>query len=186
MTKYVFLAGLRLSLSDLPRAELDERISFYEEMINDRIEDGASEAQAIDEIGSIKDISAQIRKDISGDGTNSRVNRRRALYLTLIIIGSPLWISLAAVALGIGVSLAAVLFSVIISLWATTLALAVAAPAGLIFGVIRAFSSPFTGLMLICCALFSAGLAILFYLGCRELTKKTVKLVKYIITSFKR
>ena len=38
MTKKQFLDELRSKLVGLPKSDVDERISFYEEMINDRMD----------------------------------------------------------------------------------------------------------------------------------------------------
>ena len=50
MNKEVFLSELRKKLSGLPQSDIDERISFYAEMIDDRIEDGMTEEAAIEQI----------------------------------------------------------------------------------------------------------------------------------------
>lgn len=43
MTKREFTVRLGSMLSGLPKRDIDERISFYCEMIDDKIEDGMSE-----------------------------------------------------------------------------------------------------------------------------------------------
>ena len=48
MTKQDFLCALQKRLSGLPMRELEERLGFYGEMIDDRMEDGLSEADAVD------------------------------------------------------------------------------------------------------------------------------------------
>ena len=63
MTKALFLKSLRFRISDLPAAEVDERISFYNEMISDRMEEGLDEDEAVAAIGSIEIIAAQIKQD---------------------------------------------------------------------------------------------------------------------------
>ena len=47
MKKEAFLNELRSRLSGLPHGDLEDRISFYAEMIDARIEDGMSEEDAI-------------------------------------------------------------------------------------------------------------------------------------------
>ena len=42
MYKYEFLTALREQLVGLPKEDIEERISFYEEMINDRMDEGKS------------------------------------------------------------------------------------------------------------------------------------------------
>ena len=59
MTKQEFLHELKKSLKKLPKSELDECISFYGEMIDDRIEAGLSEEEAVAALGSIKKIASE-------------------------------------------------------------------------------------------------------------------------------
>ena len=47
MTKFEFLEELRNGLNGLPKNEIEERISFYSEIIDDYIEDGLSEEHAV-------------------------------------------------------------------------------------------------------------------------------------------
>ena len=60
MNKSEFLSELRTRLKGLPQNEIEERLSFYGEAIDDRIEEGVPEEDAVLEIGSIDDIVAQI------------------------------------------------------------------------------------------------------------------------------
>lgn len=47
MNKQEFLDRLKVSLSELPPEELEERLNFYREIIDDRMEEGLSEEQAV-------------------------------------------------------------------------------------------------------------------------------------------
>ena len=47
MNKLEFMRRLREALSGLPQEELAERLTFYDEMIADRTEDGLSEEAAV-------------------------------------------------------------------------------------------------------------------------------------------
>ncbi len=51
MNKREFLQKLENGLSGLPREDIEQRLSFYAEMIDDRIEDGFSEEEAVAGIG---------------------------------------------------------------------------------------------------------------------------------------
>lgn len=64
MTKLQFLLSLHNKLSGLPQNEIEERLNFYSEMIEDRIEDGLSEEEAVSEIGTVDEIAEQIVSDI--------------------------------------------------------------------------------------------------------------------------
>ena len=60
MNKQDFLKELSRALSGLPREDLEERLAFYSEMIDDRMEDGLSEEEAVADIGSIDEAASQI------------------------------------------------------------------------------------------------------------------------------
>ena len=64
MGKAEFLEVLRRKLTGLPQAEIEERLAFYNEMIDDRIEDGLTEEEAVAEIGPVEDVVNQIMAEI--------------------------------------------------------------------------------------------------------------------------
>ena len=64
MTKQEFISELRDKLSRFPKQEVEERLDFYSEMIDDRIEDGLTEEAAISDLGTSDEIAAQIINDI--------------------------------------------------------------------------------------------------------------------------
>ena len=64
MTKLKFLLTLKDSLSGLPKDELEERLHFYSEIIDDRMEEGCSDEEAVLAIGSVDEIVMQVAGDI--------------------------------------------------------------------------------------------------------------------------
>ncbi len=62
MNKQEFLNALRSQLKGLPKDELENRISFYEEMINDRMDEGLSEEAAVADIGG-EDVDAVVTQE---------------------------------------------------------------------------------------------------------------------------
>ena len=64
MNKLEFISKLRAKLSGLPKKDVEERLSFYSEIIDDKIEEGKTEEEAVKELGTIESISEQIIKDI--------------------------------------------------------------------------------------------------------------------------
>ena len=60
MTKAEFLAELRAAISGLPEADIEKSLDFYSEMIDDRVEDGLSEEEAVAALGSVENIKTQI------------------------------------------------------------------------------------------------------------------------------
>lgn len=68
MNKHEFLAALRRELTALPHGELTEQLNFYNEMIDDRMEEGMTEEDAVAGIGSVEGIAAVILADRAADG----------------------------------------------------------------------------------------------------------------------
>ena len=91
MKKAEFLDILRKELAGLPKDDLQSRISFYEEAIADRMDDGKSEEEAVAFLGSIDEIVKQIAEDTSlvklvKEKTRPR-RRLRAFEIILLILG---------------------------------------------------------------------------------------------------
>ena len=64
MNKQEFLELLRKGLYGLPQEDIEERIAFYAEMIDDRIEEGISETEAVEAVGSVEEIVFQTVSEI--------------------------------------------------------------------------------------------------------------------------
>lgn len=176
MTKINFLLSLNEKLSDLPREDVEERLSFYSEMIEDRMEEGLSEAEAVAAVGSAEEIAAQI---LGEDPRPAGRPKIKAWEITLLILGFPLWFPLLVAAFAVAVSLYVSLWAVIISLWAVFAALAVCALALLIGGIVSAFGAMISlGIALVGGSLVCAGLSIFLFFGCKAMTKGACVLSK--------
>lgn len=190
MTKQDFLAQLRKGLAGLPQDDIEERLTFYGEMLEDRIEDGLSEEEALTEIGDVDEIVRQTIADIPLTRiARERIRpkrRLRAWEIALLALGSPIWLSL-------GIAAAAVILAIYISLWAIIAALwaifgaiaacaAVSVPACVIF---VARGRGVSGLAVLSAGIVCAGLSILLFCGCRAATKGVLTLTKKITIGIK-
>ena len=183
MTKNQFLAELECSLSGLPEEDVRERLEFFGEMIDDNMDEGLTEEQAVAKIGSVESVVAQILEDTPLAKLvkeKIRPKRRMAAWeIVLLAVGSPIWLSLIIVAFAVLISLYAAIWSVIVSLWAAFVAISVSAFGGIIGGIVIAcMGNTPIGLLLIGCALVLAGLSIFAFWGCRGATKGAAWLTK--------
>ena len=139
MNKYEFLEKLQEKLRDLPERDVGERINFYCEMIDDRMEEGLSEEEAIAAVGTVEEVAYQITEEIylAAQPKPKKARRKlRAWEIVLLILGSPLWLSLLIAGFAVMFSLYAVLWSVNLVLWTVELPFLLCAwiSKGLLFG----------------------------------------------------
>lgn len=191
MRKLEFLNQLRAKLVGLPRQDAEERLAFYGEMIDDRIEDGLTEEEAVLDIGSVDEIYEQIIADIPfAKIAKERIKPKRRLLaweIVLLVLGSPIWLSLAIAAFAIILSLYVVLWSLIVSVWAVFVSLVACVIGGAAAGVMFAITgNGFTGIAMVSVGVVCAGLAILLFFGCKAATKGTLLLTRKMALGTKK
>ena len=177
MDKKAFLSQLKKGLSDLPQTDINERLNFYSEMIDDYKEEGLSEEDAVNRIGAVNKIAAQILADAS-----PAPKKRSPWKIAAIILGSPIWFSLLIAVFAVILSLYGTLWSVIVSLWSVFVALVSCAFAGLLCGVglaVSGFAIP--GLAMVGAALVCVGLSVFTFYGCKAATKAAVLLTRNVV-----
>ena len=191
MTKQEFLSKLKSALAGLPQDEIDGRIDFYAEMIDDMVDEGLSEEDAVKKIGSVDTIAAQILADIPlSKLAKQRIKPKRRLgawEIVLIALGSPIWLSLIIAAFAVVLSVYVSLWAIIVSLWAVFAAIVGSALGGLITGVyFTALGNTYAGLGLIAAALILSGISIFAFFGCRAATKGIIILTKKFALAIKK
>ena len=183
MTKLEFILALNEKLSAYPKAEVQQRLSFYSEMIEDRMEDGLSEEEAVAAVGDVERIAAEIAAELTPEEApkppKPAPREWKTWVIVLLIVGSPVWFSLAVGAGAAVLSLYASVWAVIISLWAVFGTLVACGVCGIACGIGFAFGGYiFPGLAVVAAALVCAGLSILAFFGCKAITDLTVTLTK--------
>ena len=190
MTKQDFITRLRTRLVGLPKEDAEERLSFYSEMIDDGMEDGLSEEEAVAKVGSVDEVASRILAELPLPFAQkkSRPKRRMKTWeIVLLAVGSVVWFPLAIAALAVLFSLYAVLWSVIVSLWAGFVSLIGGAVGGLLGGgAIAIMGHPLSGGALVGAGLVCSGIAVLWFFGCKAATKGAAILTKGIFTGIKK
>ena len=191
MNKSQLIDKLKKELSCLPKEEIENLISFYSEMIDDRIEEGLSKNDAVAAIGDADDIIAQIKAEyppsqktqsaLSKEQKTKKSNNKKlkAWAIILITLGSPIWLSLGIAAFVALISVYVVIWAVAGSLWSVPAALAGVSVGGTVLGIVNICygNVPF-GIALVGAATASAGLTIFAVFGCLYLTRLAVFLSK--------
>ena len=190
MNKLEFLSRLRAGLSGLPQDDVDERVSFYCEMIDDRVEEGLSEEEAVAQIGDVDAIISQIVAETPfAKIVKEKVRPKRSLKgweIALLVIGAPVWGSLLIAAAAVVFSLYVSVWAIIISLVSVIGAFAVSALACMVLAVGYFIGGhALTAVAALGAAIFLAGVSIFLFFGCKaaitallKLTKKAAQKVK--------
>ena len=119
MDKHDFLLALEARLAGLPEADRQASLDFYSEMLDDLVEGGMSETEAVASLGSPEAFAEEILLEMPLPKlVKAKMKKRRlsGLEITLLAVGFPLW-------LPIGIALLAVVFAIYISLWAVVISL---------------------------------------------------------------
>lgn len=190
MSKQEFLSELRKGLSGLPQEDIGERLTFYSEIIDDRMEEGLSEDDAVSQIGSVDDVIAQIVAETPlSKLVRERVKPKRTLKaweIALIVLGSPIWLSLLIAAAAVILAVYVTLWSVIISLWAVEGALLACALGGSVSAAVLVFGgNGLTGMAMLGAGLVCAGLSIILFFGCMAATRGILFLTRKIALGIK-
>jgi len=190
MNKQAFLDRLRRGLAGLPQDDMEERIAFYSEMIDDRIEEGFSEEEAVNGIGSVDAIISQIIADVPLTKlVRTKITPKDKLNpwaTVLLILGSPLWLSLLIAAFAVILSVYVSLWAVIVSLWAVFGSVAACAFGGIVCGsVFASGGNHLPGIAMIGGGIICAGLSIFLFFGCKIMSTNTLLLSKKITLGIK-
>ena len=191
MNKQEFLGALKKRLSGLPKDEIEERLAFYGEMIDDRTEDGRTEEEAVAEIGDADEIAAQIIGEIPLTRlVKERIKPKRRLKtweIVLIVLCSPIWLSLAIAAAAVFFSMYIVFCVLIIALWSVFVALIAGAITAVPTCIVTfAHGNAASGLMALSGGLILAGLCIFTGYGCKAATANIFVLTKKFAVSTKK
>lgn len=188
MKRNEFLNQLRARLWAMPEADKQRSVDYYSEMIDDRMEDGLSEEEAVAAIGDLDEIVEQILHETPRPPAtvhNGQKQQKRGLepwMIVLLVLGSPLWIPLVVSAVSVVFSIYVSLWSVVISLYAVFIALAASA-AGCVVGSFFMIGRFAEVMVAWGAAALCAGLSILFLLLANLAAKGLVKLTKLVWNS---
>lgn len=122
MNKETFNYLLRKKLKKhLSKLDIEKSINYFNEMIDDAVEDGFSEEEAISNFGTIDNIINQIvveHKTVPKNKTWKFLPNRSfsALEIILLIICFPIWFSLLMVAFGLFFSLIMMILGFIVGI----------------------------------------------------------------------
>lgn len=186
MNKQEFLEKLRKGLSGLPQDGIEERLTFYSEIIEDRIEEGFSEEEAVRAAGPIDEIVEQAVAEtplvkIAKERKKAGKGWGKA-EIIFLAAGFPIWLPLGIAVFAIYFSIWAVIFS----LWAVfgsfVISFVCAIPGCVLLASVANVTSGFAMLAL---GMVCAGLSVFTFYGCMALTKGMLSVTNKIIIGIK-
>jgi len=170
MRKSEYLLELKRNLHVLPHDEVERTLDYYREMIDDRIEDGMDEEEAVSQLGTIEENVSRIIADIPMKKIlHSKIVFKRNLKKwkkPLIIVLSPIWFVLLVALCCIVLVAFLILYILIPIMYACTLAFAVGTVGGIVFGIVSLTGGLMPeGLFLLGCGIALAGITWLAFFG---------------------
>ena len=190
MNKSEFLAALCERLHGLPSEDIGRSLDYYGEMIDDRVEDGMTEEEAVAAIGSVSEIANQIMMEVPLSRlVKAKVKPDRTLKaweIVLLILGSPVWVPLLLALIVVILAAYVVLWSFIVTLYAADFSFAAGTVAGIVSALAYAISGRVAqGVLFFGEGLIFAGLTILMFFGCGQIAKAVLRLSKMMLYGIK-
>lgn len=174
MTKQEFTQQLSNSLAGLNGEDIRKSIDYYSEMIEDRMEDGMTEEDAVAAVGSIEDIRSQILSEVPmARIVKEKITPKRdfrAGEIVLLVLGAPIWLPLVLTVIILALTLFLVFWVIIMSLYVVDLSLFVSGFASIVNAFIA--GPGFMAVMFfIGAGLFLLGLSVLLFFGFNQVSK---------------
>lgn len=151
MTKQEYLQRLRALLRSLPHQEVERICTFYAESIDDRMESGLSESDAVASMETPGTVAEQIIDSMPAVPRLALKahNKFGILFWALLLIGSPLWVPLVLTAIAVVIALYMTMRAIVLAAWAVAASLIVMFVACIVAAVFAVGSAPTSGLLLL-------------------------------------
>ncbi len=191
MTRLEFIYALREELKGMPLEDVERHVDYYSEMIDDRMEEGMTEEEAVADVGDPRNIAAQILSDTPIKKiVKDKISKKRemsAAEMLLIIFTSPIWVPLLISLFSTLISIIVSIFSVIIVLYAVAVGL-MGAGVGLAIGAVVQYCTAkiALGTLMLGSAFICASIGILLFMACNALSKLVVLGIKKLVLAIKR
>ena len=189
MKKEEFLNELEKELQGLPKSDIIDKLSFYSEMIDDRIEEGKTEEEAIADLGGTDKVVGKIVEETPITSlVKERIRPKKSpsfLTVLLLILGFPLWLPLFLVFMVLVLVFILLLWILVIVTYSVEAALLGGGVYAIICLLAQAMAGNFNiGYLGLALAGIGGGFA--FLSVCFYSTKLTAKISKAVLRGIKR
>ena len=171
MNKYEFLNEIRARLAGLPEDDIRKTIDFYTEAVEDRVEDGLTEDEAVAQMGTPAEITEKILMEtplptlIKAQPAKEPKRKIRAWEVILIILGSPIWLPLVLAFAIVILALVVTVIAILLSLVFAVIVSGIAGILGMFSAIVSIFmGSGLKGFIDFSAALVITGLAVLLFI----------------------
>lgn len=176
MTEKEYLKQLKGHLSGVKREDRDALCGYYREMIEDRMESGKSEEDAVGELESPATVAARARAEYGMPASSPATDQKRSgLTIALMILGSPLWLALACVALGLSIGAIGLALGLAVAIVAACLGLCIGGPVTFVSGLFLLTENVPVGLINMGIGLVAGAGGVLLSLAVYRLTEKGIR-----------
>ena len=191
MNKKEFLQELEKRLQALPKEEIQERLQFYSEAIDDRVEEGKTEEEAINEIGTLDEVTWEIvKKTPLVTLVKEKVKPKRRIQaweIVLICVSFPIWLPLLITAFVLLLVAYILAWVLVIVTYSVEMATSITGVAALSAGFATFFSGAhWLGFGMIGMGIMCIGFSLLWVFACIGATKASIQLTRTIILSIKK
>ncbi|RKM59291.1 DUF1700 domain-containing protein [Butyrivibrio sp. CB08] len=189
MNKAEFTQQLQTSLIGLSQEDINRSVDYYTEMIDDRVEDGMTEEDAVAALGSIAEIRSKILEEVPITKiVKEKITPKRSFSageIILLVLGFPLWLPLLLTAIIVGLVLYMTFWIIILSLYVVDFSVFISGIASIIVAIVQP-AGFFQGMWFAGCGIAAIGIAILLFFGFNQITKGMLFLSKRIGLGIKK
>lgn len=178
MNKGEFLNQLASCLEKMNNAEKNKFITYYDEMISDYVENGVTEEEAVEKIGTPKKIAEVLLEDYDNVKLNLPSTSSKVLNFLIAVVGFPLWGS-------VFLAFILLVLSIYILIWCVPFATGAGCAGFFAASIIGIVGTPFVmgkssavAIMQLGTGIASIGISLLLGIATIDLTKKFVIISK--------
>ncbi|MCM1494424.1 MAG: DUF1700 domain-containing protein [Bacteroides sp.] len=179
MNKAEFLNELKKQISEYPVEETQKSMEYYAEMIDDRVEDGMTEAEAVASLGAVDSIANQIKCELpittlvkQRAKEQAKGKKMPVWAIILLILGFPLWGGIVVFILGMILVFYSMIWVVDVVLWSAVVSFGAGALSGMIGFFVSLFRMSLgSAVFYLGGGLLCGGLGIFVFLGTLLITK---------------
>ena len=191
MNKEEFLAAIAQRHRGLPREDIEASLAYYREMIDERVEDGMSEDEAVAAMGTPQEAAARILEETPLPKlVKARLKPPRTLQvweIVLLVLGSPVWLPLVLVLFVLILILYLVMWILVLTLYVLEFSFGLSGVAAVIGSSVTILAGhAVAGIFAAGAGLIMAGLALLLFPACVKISAWVLAMGRLALRGLKR